>query len=274
MGRLTAKKDTVRNLFARSGNICAFPGCTAVLINSKGKFVGQICHIEAAVEGGERFNPKMTDEERRAELNLILLCYPHHIETNDVDEYTVEKMKDLKFEHEKVFGQKIYKIDESALYLIHEEMKSYWIKVEEHLTLRNMEREYSLELETQSTFFDVLNRLKGILLSFDDYHETWNDSDEKLPEDFFNTISKLGYDVSVAKNLLCHDNPFENRNWEMRNIGLHNMKTDLVINICHLEIKFLEEYLKTNQSDRKAKNRMEEVQLSLKSLVGTSGYVD
>ena len=34
---------------------------------------------------GERFNAEQSDEERRSYDNLLLLCYQHHIETDDVD---------------------------------------------------------------------------------------------------------------------------------------------------------------------------------------------
>jgi hypothetical protein len=54
--RLTPTKDTLRELYLKSGNRCAFPGCHKALFNSKGVFVGQICHIEAAESGGQRFN--------------------------------------------------------------------------------------------------------------------------------------------------------------------------------------------------------------------------
>lgn len=101
--RLTPTKETVRQLFALSGNLCAFPGCTQILIDPKGVFVGQVAHIEAAEPGGERFNPKMTNQQRRHPSNLVILCYPHHKETNDVDTWTVEKLKKVKAEHERRF---------------------------------------------------------------------------------------------------------------------------------------------------------------------------
>lgn len=40
-------------------------------MDEMGNFIGQICHIEAAEEGGERFKPIMTNEERRAFDNLM-----------------------------------------------------------------------------------------------------------------------------------------------------------------------------------------------------------
>ena len=79
--RLEPTKETIRELFAKSGNICAFTGCNRLMIDEDGTFIGQICHIEGVK--GERFNPKMTNEERRAPENLMLMCHEHHIKTNN-----------------------------------------------------------------------------------------------------------------------------------------------------------------------------------------------
>lgn len=70
------------------------------MIDAENDFVGNICHIEAASEGGERFNPNQTDEERWSYGNLILLCYEHHIKTNNVTKYTVEVLRKMKSDHE------------------------------------------------------------------------------------------------------------------------------------------------------------------------------
>ena len=69
--RLAPKSETLRELFLRSGNLCAYPGCNKLMLSESAKFVGQLCHIEAAEKGGERFNENMTNEQRRAAANLI-----------------------------------------------------------------------------------------------------------------------------------------------------------------------------------------------------------
>jgi hypothetical protein len=113
--RLTPKKDTIRHLFAHSGNVCAFPGCNHPLIDTHGNFVAHICHIEAAEIGGERFNPAMSNEQRRHRDNLLLMCHRHHVETNDVSTWTVEKMRELKIAHERQFEEAVARIAESAI---------------------------------------------------------------------------------------------------------------------------------------------------------------
>lgn len=98
--RLAPKQEVLRELYIKSGNECAYLGCHNVLVNENGKFVGEVCHIEAAMPGGERFNPNMTNEDRRSFGNLMLMCHHHHVVIDDVEKYNVEKLKEMKRNHE------------------------------------------------------------------------------------------------------------------------------------------------------------------------------
>ncbi|ENO1771296.1 hypothetical protein ACA869_002700 [Vibrio alginolyticus] len=93
-------QQTLKKLFALSGNQCAFPGCTKALVNTDNAKESNICHIEAANEEGERYRESMSDKERADYNNLILLCVQHHTETDDVTAYTVNKLKQMKEDHE------------------------------------------------------------------------------------------------------------------------------------------------------------------------------
>ncbi len=103
--RLKPTPETLRELFLKSGNLCAFPDCNQLMMDSHGDFIGQLCHIEAAEEGGERFNASMTNDERRSAANLMLMCYAHHVKTNDVNAYTVEVLQKFKSDHERRFSE-------------------------------------------------------------------------------------------------------------------------------------------------------------------------
>src|SRR3712207_5089343 len=92
--RLQPTPATLRILYVHSGKQCAFEGCDRLLVNAKGQWVGEVCHIEAAMPGGERFNPDMTNDERRRPENLLLMCHEHHVETNDVHEFPVERLRE------------------------------------------------------------------------------------------------------------------------------------------------------------------------------------
>lgn len=108
-------KQTLKKLFALSGNTCAFPGCTKRLVNQKNALDSNICHIEAAEPGGERYNKSMTDKERADYKNLILLCPQHHDETNDIFTYTVDVLMEMKSKHESSCLQEVIKTNPSML---------------------------------------------------------------------------------------------------------------------------------------------------------------
>lgn len=113
--RLKPMAAVLRELYLKSGNQCAFPGCFNAMVDDNGNFIGQICHIEAAEAGGERFNPSMTNEERRAFDNLMLMCYEHHAVTNDAAKYPVSELKRMKREHEDKFSSVIQKMRNSVI---------------------------------------------------------------------------------------------------------------------------------------------------------------
>lgn len=98
--RLNPKFDTRRQLFLLSMNRCAFPSCPHNIVDKFGQFIGEICHIEAANEDGERFNPNQSNEARRCISNLLLMCPTHHKITNNVAIYDVNAMRKIKFDHE------------------------------------------------------------------------------------------------------------------------------------------------------------------------------
>jgi hypothetical protein len=65
--------NTIKKLYALSGNKCANPDCQRELVKD-GTQLGEIAHICAASPNGPRYDASMTDDERRDYANLILLC--------------------------------------------------------------------------------------------------------------------------------------------------------------------------------------------------------
>ena len=57
----------------------------------------------------------MTNEERRSYDNLMLMCHYHHVETDDVNEYPVEKMKKIKRDHESKYSGIIGQMKNSVI---------------------------------------------------------------------------------------------------------------------------------------------------------------
>ena len=100
MTRKEISGRTIKRLYSLSGNQCAFPDCKQELFNNEGGNISHICHIEAAKEGGPRYNSQSNDEHRRSFENLILLCLNHHKETDNEELYTAEKLKEMKQIHQ------------------------------------------------------------------------------------------------------------------------------------------------------------------------------
>jgi hypothetical protein len=123
MARLDIKEATLKKLFALSGNRCAFPGCPQRLVDEHGNLIADVCHIEAAEEDGERYNPKQTDDERRGIANLLVLCPTHHRVTDNVGEYPVARMRKLKADHERRFAAKPFPLDDALAARLAEQLR-------------------------------------------------------------------------------------------------------------------------------------------------------
>jgi len=92
----------VKLLFAASGGVCAFPGCTTPLVNPHSRaLLGEMCHISAPAPGGPRYDPDLTDSERGQHENLIILCPTHHsLIDQDPTTYSAESLRKMKAQHE------------------------------------------------------------------------------------------------------------------------------------------------------------------------------
>ncbi len=99
-------EKTIKRLFGLSRNRCSFPACEKEMSDENSAKHSNICHIEAANDGGERWNINMEDKQRADYANLILLCPPHHDETNDVAKYTVDVLRDMRSKHEREMAKR------------------------------------------------------------------------------------------------------------------------------------------------------------------------
>lgn len=104
---MTVTKRTVKKLWFASGNSCAHPDCDHDLIDfDDDTVVGEMCHIRARSPNGPRYDPEMTDEERDAYSNLLLLCPTHHTIVDEAPEkYPPEKLESWKEQHEQQSGE-------------------------------------------------------------------------------------------------------------------------------------------------------------------------
>lgn len=92
---------TIKRLFAKSNNQCAFPDCMAPIVENDGTVTGEMCHIKASSPGGPRYDSKQSEKERHDYDNLILMCSRHHkiIDSNE-NEYPSGVLESYKRAHE------------------------------------------------------------------------------------------------------------------------------------------------------------------------------
>ena len=94
-------RTTVKKLFARCRNRCAFPECSAPIVEDNGTITGIICHIRARSRGGPRFDAKQTAEQRHAFENLIVMCSRHSkVIDSEPLRYTAKMLGGFKAAHE------------------------------------------------------------------------------------------------------------------------------------------------------------------------------
>lgn len=103
-------------LWAKSGGFCAFPGCNQELIGiTNDDIFGHTCHIIAQSPDGPRGDISVDRNKIDSERNILLLCPNHHreIDTN-VDLYTVEKLQEMKGQHEKNIKMRLHTGEKST----------------------------------------------------------------------------------------------------------------------------------------------------------------
>ena len=102
------KQNTIKRLYGLSGNVCANPDCREPLVTENNQ-TGEIAHICAASPNGPRYDPNMSDDERRSIDNLILLCEKcnKRIDSNAKD-YPVSRLREWKSNHEGFVSSDIY----------------------------------------------------------------------------------------------------------------------------------------------------------------------
>ena len=271
MGR-HIKVEVWRALLAKSGNCCAYPGCNNQIVDEDNIMIGEMAHIEAAEEGGPRYNKKQTDDERNSYDNLIYLCPIHHkIIDRKVDKYSVEKLKEMKSEHEYKFKNNVYKFDYSKIYDVNEELQRFLEKVDNKSKENNCDM--AVEINKGEKFvtlaqeiYEKIDFVERTSCKFLEYFDNLNENIIKFMEE-------IGYDTQKWKEIVYYDNPFINAFWETLAIGYVNVVNVSRIRLMQMEILYYSEYLKFNE-DYEAKKRLEKIKKEFYDLAGSVIYND
>ncbi|MFN3665140.1 MAG: hypothetical protein ACK4S0_03215, partial [Sediminibacterium sp.] len=234
MSRLSIKIDVLRRLFAYSANQCAFPDCTEELVTNDGIYVGEICHIEAASEGGPRYNEFQSDEDRRKFENLVLLCHKHH---RISDKYDIEWMRKIKYDHESKQKQDFEISDElieSILYEINQKLD---------VIIRKQDQQQLLLEKGVGNTDEILSLVKNIHQSTNLNPGIADISIYAKQLDFIKDLKKRGL-YQAALNLLFD---YHKTNWNQLTPEL-KFKTNANIAVLYLNMTNREDAIKWLES--------------------------
>ena len=276
MVRLAPKIEVIRALFARSGNRCAFPGCDHPLVNQKNQFISQVCHIESAKPGGERYNPHSTDEERRGYDNLVLLCYAHHIETNDVSAFPAERMREIKAKHEENSSYSTFTANDTLVVQIAREMENYWDQIDRLNRIEHIFHGTGLEMKVDSkaTFREVIESTYRCTEHLESILQVFTESDDGLQQELISFASEISPELCSAFQDSAKASTFVNRNWEYHYIGGPNFLLRLRIDLTQLEVIYLSTYIQLAPEDLEAKEHFEKAKQKLREYAKTAMHVD
>lgn len=274
MARIANTKEEYRALFAKTGNQCAFPGCTHHLIDEDNDFVAQVCHIEAASNGGERYNPDMTDEDRKAIDNLIVLCHEHHIKTNYMELYPVDALQKMKADHESLWAERPYQLPDQSIEQIFKEQRKFEQEILRINAAWREEFDLAMELEFSDDPLDHLNNVVISISKIEDLLDQLRGFLDSLPNEITEFLKDAGYDPDKFEKTPYYHNPFHNAFWEMMNIGVPNFMNTFQFHIKSLEVHIAIQKLKEHPTDTSLKTLLNELKSELSEMASTLAHVD
>ncbi len=205
------KQKTIKRLFALSGNICAFLKCTTPVVNEEGIILGDICHIKGKNPDAPRYDRTQTSEERNGFENLILICKIHHkIIDDDPESYTVDRLVQMKKEHEGNQKPSEITLDDSQIISLIENIE-HTVNFNFESIIRNqhlmIEKLRTLDHSSIGMIF-TYEKLSPIIMDILSIIETENwgapTIDEILVPEFWNDLRFNLSKRSLSKNYFYH----------------------------------------------------------------------
>ena len=275
MFRLKATISTIRALFAKSRNQCAFPGCRHVLVNDMNVFVAQICHIEAAASGGPRYNSCMTVDACRSFENLILLCYQHHVEVDrDPNFYGVVELQSMKRNHEVESAASPFLLQDDTLREIVDDIGIFWTRLDNLHRLEHHSPEISVPIDSEASATDLIGAVRSLLAHLRSFTDDLAVMDRGLEAEFRALANQLGWDTCQYDAMeYCH-RPFYQRNWEVHNLAVQNCFIRLETLLMQMEVHVLDMRLLQDPNDQAIRRQLTEARIELESFARSAGLAD
>lgn len=181
------RQPTIGTLALRASHICSNPTCRCITSGPGSKnsssIVGEAAHIRGAREGkNNRYDPNMTDEERRDISNGIWLCGKcASLIDRNAERYTVVLLNTWKSQHEEKIAEKL---EDGSAVVFDTDLAS---------GLKSIEQKVDLLLPDVAKYQSEIDRING-LIDNDDLIKG-----KVLAEDL---ISKINSQTFPEKNVL------------------------------------------------------------------------
>lgn len=215
MNRKSIPLKTVKALFAKSNNCCAYKGCEEELVDGENVYA-TICHIEAYSPDGPRFNSALTVDERNEYSNLTIMCLKHSKMIDvDVENHSVELLKRMKNEHEALSTNQT-KSSDKLIKLLIKESNLFHERVNLISEDLNRDRVFAVPYNSDLT---LIERTECIRNSVETVFESYRSTSENG-------------DIYTLK-----DNGFS---WEMSVLGTTNHSYQINLHLLSIEIDYLQ----------------------------------
>ncbi|MCL1802284.1 MAG: hypothetical protein FWG30_01400 [Eubacteriaceae bacterium] len=269
------KKAVEIAVAAKSGNKCAYPGCNDIIFNEKNIRVGTLCHIEAQSPAGPRYNPDLTNEEMHGYDNLVFLCRKHHTESDyDLENYSVERLKTWKREHEANFQYDPYVIDGTHVYKTDYDFFAYTEDISNNIHRCEIPEEHKLDINLEMSFTDLMENINDNFILMHSIFDQLQKDAEDLNNTTVNLLKELGINTEKWDKLPYYNNPLKLWNWSYLNLGLPNIAHRIQLAIQAAQIQYLREFVKTNPTNHEMQDKYLDIMENFRNLAASPHYSD
>ena len=143
--------------------------------------------------------------------------------------------------------------------------RAYWEKLDILYKLRepNLRPEVPT-FDASLTNLEIIDKVEKDLKSLKKLHEMIDNSYDRMEADLKDLMKKLNFGVKKLKSIPYYENPFFERDWEIRVLGLNNFYIYLKCSILQLKVRALEREVVLNPKNKKLISKLKKAKNDLK----------
>lgn len=202
----------------------------------------------------------------------MFLCNRHHIETDDITDFSVSDLKEMKANHERTFSESSFITDKEMIKQVDNEMKSYWKGIQ--MCSKDDLTGLLMKVDTSCTGETLFSEINETLVRFTTLLDTIQESNRSLYEDIVDFLKKLDYSLEKIEGVPYYENPMIDRNWETLNIGVPNFIRSIRLYLKQIEVKYYEEICKNPKVSASDKAKLEQVRREFSEQAQSTFYTD